>query len=376
MRVLHLVAGNLYGGIETLLVTLARLRHLAPEMEPAFGLCFRARLWDELQASGVPVHDLGRVRISRPWTVWRARRCLRRLLSESPPDTAVVHGCWPHLVFAPTIRSSGIQLGHMVHGEVAGRRLLERWAARTRPDLVVANSQFAAASAERLFAGIPTQVVYPPLPASEPDDRAAARRRIRAEFATPDDAVVILMVSRIEALKGHRTLLDALGRLREVASWTCWIVGGAQRPAEAKLLTELQQRVAALGLAERVRFLGPRADVATVMAAADVYCQPNVGAEGFGLTFVEALRAGLPVVTSAFGGALEIVDGATGILTPPGDAMKLAEALGVLIRDPARRAELGAAGPARTHEICDPSRQLSRLAAALAAGKETAVVGR
>ena len=53
MKVLHLSAGNLYGGIETLSTTMARLRHLAPGMEPEFGLCFRGRLWDELVASGL-----------------------------------------------------------------------------------------------------------------------------------------------------------------------------------------------------------------------------------------------------------------------------------------------------------------------------------
>ena len=69
LKVLHLSAGNLYGGIETFLTTLARMRHLAPGMEPEFGLCFRGRLWDELVATGVPVHDFGPVRLSRPWTV-------------------------------------------------------------------------------------------------------------------------------------------------------------------------------------------------------------------------------------------------------------------------------------------------------------------
>src|SRR5262249_57437131 len=95
LRVLHLTAGNLYGGVETLLTTLARLRHLAPEMEPEFGLCFRGRLWDELTAAGVPVHDLGPVRISRPYTVQEARGRLKRVLAAAQPDVVVVHSSWP-----------------------------------------------------------------------------------------------------------------------------------------------------------------------------------------------------------------------------------------------------------------------------------------
>ena len=73
-RVLHLSAGNLYGGVETLLITLARHWALCPEMTPEFGLCFRGRIWEELTECGVMVHDMGSVRFSRPWTVWRARR--------------------------------------------------------------------------------------------------------------------------------------------------------------------------------------------------------------------------------------------------------------------------------------------------------------
>ena len=110
MRVLHLYSGNLYGGIERMLATLAACRHLAPEMEPEFGLCFRGRVWDELTAAGVPVHDLGPVRVSRPWTVRRARRQLAGLLREDRFDVVACHANWPHAVFAPTIRAAGPRL--------------------------------------------------------------------------------------------------------------------------------------------------------------------------------------------------------------------------------------------------------------------------
>jgi glycosyltransferase involved in cell wall biosynthesis len=116
-----------------------------------------------------------------------------------------------------------------------------------------------------------------------------------------------------------------------------------------------------LGLEGRVRFLGHRTDVARVLAAADVHCQPNTGPEPFGVAFVEALYAGLPVATTALGGALEIVDESCGVLTPPGDAGALADALGRLTRDVGVRAGLGAAGPSRAAALCDPARQLTRL---------------
>ncbi len=362
MKVLHLTAGNLFGGIETYLLTLARMRHLCPEMEPHFGVCFPGRLRDELTAAGVPVHDLGAVRVSRPWTVLRARRRIKRLLRDQGIEATLTHGTWPHAVFAPVVKRSGVRLVNVGHGEYTARHWIDRWAARTPPNAVVANSRFTADTAGRVFPTTPVSIVHPPVPRPEVFDRAAARRRIRSGCATPPEAVVILIVSRIEELKGHAVLIQALGRVGGTSGWVCWVVGGAQRHREVELMASLQAASVRLGVAERVTFLNQRTDVPEVMAAADVYCQPNTGPEGFGIALVEALYAGLPVVSSDFGGAAEIVTGACGVLCPPGDAAAVAAALRELIADPARRRALGEAGPARAAELCDPARQLDALA--------------
>ena len=362
MKVLHLTAGKLYGGIETYLLTLARLRHLCPEMEPHFGVCFPGRLQEELVAAGVSVYELGAVRVSRPWTVLRARWRLRRILRDTKFDVAITHGSWPHVVFAPEVKRAGVRLVYAVHGQLDRGHWLNRWAARTPPDAIVANSYFTADSARFVFPNIAATVVYPPVLGPIPVDRDEVQPRLRAECNTALDAVVVLIVSRIEQLKGHAVLLDALGRLRDVEGWVCWIVGGAQRPHEVELLRELQATARQLGITERVRFLGQRSDVPAVMAAADIYCQTNTGPEGFGLTFVEALRAGLPVITTNIGGAAEIVTPDCGILCPPGDARAVAAALRELITDPDRRQRLARAGPARASTLCDPRQRIPELA--------------
>jgi hypothetical protein len=82
MKVLHVYSGNLFGGVETLLITLAQQRSLCPQMQPHFALCFEGRLVNELRAVGVGVHMLGKVRSSRPWTVWLARRQLQQFLRQ------------------------------------------------------------------------------------------------------------------------------------------------------------------------------------------------------------------------------------------------------------------------------------------------------
>jgi glycosyltransferase involved in cell wall biosynthesis len=102
-----------------------------------------------------------------------------------------------------------------------------------------------------------------------------------------------------------------------------------------------------------------------VLSAADIYCQPNTAPEGFGLTFIEAMRAGLPVVTSGIGGACEIVNGSCGILTQPGDVTSLASALRDLITDGPLRARLSAEAQKRPQELCDPTLQMRRIQALL-----------
>src|SRR5262249_31375307 len=150
-------------------------------------------------------------------------------------------------------------------------------------------------------------------------------------------------------------------RLHDVPSWECWVAGAAQRPGEERLLGNLQTQIQRIGLAGRVRFLGTRSDVGNLMASADVYCQPNVRPEAFGISFIEALYAGLPVLTSALGGALEIVDADCGLLIPPGDPIRLADSLNRLILMPNLRKSLGARGPHKAHSLCDPARSLERL---------------
>jgi glycosyltransferase involved in cell wall biosynthesis len=363
VRVLHLSAGNLYGGIETYLVTLARARGLCPEMEPHFGLCFGGRLAEELAAAGVAVHDLGPVRLSRPWTVLRARRRLSQRLCATRFDAVMTHGCWPHAVFAPVARGAGVRVAHAVHSDLARPGWLDRWAARTAPDVAIANSHFTAAPAAKLFCRSRVEVAYLPVAPPEPFDRAKVRSAVRSAVGAPADAVVVLQASRLERWKGHAAHLEALGRLRDVPQWEAWFAGGGQKAGEEEYRAELERLAARTGLADRVRFLGQRSDVSRLMAAADVYCQPNTGPEPFGLAFVEALYAGLPVVTSAFGGAVEIITPACGVLTPPGDPGAVSCALRALIRDPAARAALGAHGPARARELCDPAGATARLRA-------------
>jgi glycosyltransferase involved in cell wall biosynthesis len=360
VRILHLHSGNLYGGVETLLVTLANLRHLCPAMESHFALCFDGRLNRELNSARVPVHQLGRVRISQPWTVWRARRRLRDLLRRERYDAVICHQHWPLVVFGRTAKAAGQNVILWAHNFHTGRNWLERVAQRINPDLLIADSAFVGGTMSHLYPGVPAPVVYYPLALADAPDAACWRAKVRREQEVNADAAVIIQVSRFENRKGHLLHLEALSRLKS-RNWACWMVGGPQNAAEQRYDEEVRGTAERLGVADRIRFLGQRSDVTELLAGADIFCQPNQGPEPFGIVFVEALWAGLPVVTTAMGGALEIVNESCGLLSEPGNPDSLAAALDQLIESPKMRSELGKAGPARARRLCDPATQMQVL---------------
>lgn len=362
-RVLHVHSGNLYGGVETLLRTLASGRELCPAMETHFALCFEGRLKDELEAVGAPAHMLVGARVSRPVSVWRARRALGEVLGHTPFDVVVCHSAWSQVVFGPAVRAAGLPLVFWMHAPAEGRHWLERWARRRTPDLVVCNSRFTASTLDALYPRARAEVLYCPVAPHDASHTTPEEGvRVREELETHAEATVIIQVSRMEEWKGHALHLEALGLLRDVPGWRCWMVGGGQRPEEVRYAEELKETAARLGIAERVRFAGERADVARLLSAADIFCQPNTNPEPFGITFVEAMLARRPVVTTAHGGAREIVDETCGLLVEPGDAPALASALRVLIERREHARELGAGGHERARLLCDPTTQTARLA--------------
>ena len=357
-----------------MLATLASRRALCPSMEPHFALCFEGRLSDELRASGAPVHMIGNARVSRPSSIWQARRRLKRLLDGNRFDLAVCHSCWSQAIFGPVIRAARAPLVFWLHDAVEGRHWLERWAGKTPPDRVIANSLYTAASLPRLYPQAQPTILHCPVAAPAASLSESEKRALKDDLGAPPGATVILQASRLEEWKGHALHLRALGLLKDLPGWVCWQAGGGQRPHEIRYLEELKKLAAQTGIADRVRFLGQRQDVARLMAAADIYCQPNTGPEPFGIAFIEALANGLSVVTTSMGGAREIIDDDSGILVPPHDAQALSESLRRLIEERPLRAAFAEAGRKRARELCDPLTQLGRLYDLFAhvAGREAA----
>ncbi|HYD69037.1 glycosyltransferase [Azospirillum sp.] len=164
----------------------------------------------------------------------------------------------------------------------------------------------------------------------------------------PRDPVVLLTVGRAVEKKGLDVMLEALARLPADLHWRWVHVGGGQ-------LDVLQERAGRLGVAERVTWHGaqPQDAVIAHYQTADLFVLPsrparNGDRDGLPNVLMEAQALGLACLSTALPSIAELIeDGATGVLVPPGDAAALAGALEALVRDPARRAALAAAGCAR-----------------------------
>ncbi len=354
ISVLHIGSGNLYGGVERTLLTLARCKNLCPEMGPHFAHCFEGRLSEELRRNDVPSYHLGSARALSPSSILRVRRAFKQLVSQRTFDCVICHSPWLQAIFGPVAQKAGIPEMLWLHDVPDGKHWVQRWAKISPPDFVLSNSRFTQSQLPRLYNGIPSAVAYVPVQMSQEIFTDIDRETVRREFGAGPQDVVLIQVSRMEPSKGQMALIEALGRMMNVPNWKCWIVGGSQRSKEERYFRSLQRMVATKGLNGYINFLRHRDDVPRLLHAADVFVQPNIAPDSFGIAYIEALYAGLPVVTSGIGGGLEVVDESCGICVPPGNTDALINALTNLVQAPATRAMLGEAGPGKAHSLTAP----------------------
>jgi len=220
--------------------------------------------------------------------------------------------------------------------------LQARWerSAVSRADLVMVTSRYCAEVAQREYRASPERlaVVPEPIDLEVWDDQFW--RAPRREHTGP----VVLCVARMYPRKRLQDLLHAAGILcARVPGIQVRIVGrGPEWAALGRLHAEL-------GLADSVVLLGDltRERLAEEYVNATTFCLPSVQ-EGFGIVFLEAMAAELPVVACRIAAVPEVVqDGVTGVLVPPRDPGALAEALERLIAEPARAKRLGQEGRRR-----------------------------
>jgi glycosyltransferase involved in cell wall biosynthesis len=164
-----------------------------------------------------------------------------------------------------------------------------------------------------------------------PDHPLRARR-------TGSSVPRIIMLARFAPQKAQSLLVKAVERIEH--PFELVLVG------DGPTRSEVQQQVTQAGLTDRVIFLGQRLDVPELLASADIFALFSHW-EGFPITILEAMRAGLPSVVSDVGGVREAVHESCGRIVPPGDVAGFRAALEGLLKDAELRRRMGAAARAR-----------------------------
>jgi len=341
-RVLALTVGLGLGGTERLLLLVApRLRALGFDVRVG-ALKGDGPLRGDLERAGVPCVRFGARHRGDLGALLRLGRYLRR----ERIDVLHAHLFYANVVARIVGRMAGVPVVLASHHDTdvwmgPHHRLLERLTAPLS-DRVLACSEAVrryALERHRLSPGrvltLRNAIDAGAVP-SGPDARDRARAMLGAG---PHDRVAGTLGRLHEPKKGLRVFLAAAARVAAADPRARFVLVG-DGPARS----ELERLAASLGIADRVRFLGERADAASLLPGFDVLVQPSLW-EGFGLSVLEGMAAGVPVVATCVGGLPEVVrDGLDGVLVPPSDAPRLAAAITALLADDGRAARLGAAG--------------------------------
>jgi len=208
----------------------------------------------------------------------------------------------------------------------------------------------------RLYGADPAKMTMVPC-GFAPDEFAPMNRELaRRELGLEPDAFIVLQVGRIEPREGIDNVLHAMARLPRDVKPRLLVVGGDADPADEQKTPEigrLRSIAERLGIADIVRFVGrkPRCDLRAYYAAANVFVS-TPRHEPFGITALEAMACGTPVVGSAVGGIrYAVLDGLTGYLVPPNEPAALAEHLAYVQAHPALARALGLAAIRRAHAL-------------------------
>jgi glycosyltransferase involved in cell wall biosynthesis len=165
---------------------------------------------------------------------------------------------------------------------------------------------------------------------------------VRSQLGLEVSTRLIAVVATLKEEKGHRYLIEAMVSIvPQYPDVHALVIG------DGRLRQELQAQVERLKLCDHIHFLGNRHDVPGLLAASDLFVLPSLW-EGLAMALLEAMAAGLPIVATEVSGTVEVmVPDETGILVPPGNATKLAEAIKLLLHDPERGRAMGAAARRR-----------------------------
>jgi glycosyltransferase involved in cell wall biosynthesis len=333
------------GGAERVFLGLARSMP-AVGSRPTAVLLQPGPLEDQLRDAGCETHTLLGHRMRDVVRTARTVQAVRRL-ARSTKARAVVSNMWNGQIVgglaASTARVPSIFWQHVIPAP----SLSERTASAVPSRLIICSSDAAVAAQRAVAPNRKVRKVHPGVRLADVLPSRGKGQAIRRALGWEHNTVVGI-VGRLEPGKGQQVFLQAAARIARLHPEARFVVvGGALLGSEGSYPEELRRLSEGLGLADRTHFAGHQTDIYPWYDALDIAVNAS-SVDSFGLVLIEAMLLGKPLVATAIGGQPEIVeDGVSGLLVPPYDPERLANAIDHVLTDLNLRSRLGRAAVER-----------------------------
>ncbi len=328
MNVLQIVPELNAGGVERTTIDIAEAlaaRGHVPHVASVGG-----RLEPELRALGGKLHKFA-VGSKNPLHYKRNKQRLIDIIKDE--NIHIVHArsrapAWPAYAAAEAAFRPFVTTYHGIYN--ASNGLKRRYnAVMTKGDHIIANSAFTKAHIITEHGTDPDKITVIPrgVDMKKFDLAALSKTRIEAQFAlwnVPLDKRLVLLPGRLTRWKGQLVAIEALSHLPD----DYWLVCLGDSQGRDDYAAELKAAALRFNVESRTVYPGHSTDMPAALACADIVISASTDPEAFGRVAAEAQAMQRPIVASRHGGSLEtVLEGQTGLLTPPGDAPALAAAI-------------------------------------------------
>ncbi len=360
LKIVQVCTSKSWGGMEMHVATLSEL--LQRDGLQVWAIADpQSRLFANLAVHQIPIMPLREGGYVRPMAIRRARQWLEQV----KPDVVHVHFSRDLWWLVPAMRTMP-QIPLILTKHIGTQKPKTDWLHRAlygRVQVILAISDVIHCNIVATHPVEPQRVMtlHHGVDLQRFDPEQHRGLEVRRQLGLSEQDVVIGIMGRLQRAKGYAEFLHMAAQLKPRYPRCRFLMIGEASRGEEKEAREILDMIPALGLQDRVHWLGFRRDVPDVLAAQDIFVFPS-HAEAFGLVLIEAMAMRKPVVSSRCDGVLDIVeDRKTGLLVPPKNVDQLVKAVAELIDDPSLRERMGHAGRQRVEAYFNQQKMLRRL---------------
>lgn len=358
MRIAHIIDSLDWGGAQRLLVTFA-------EAANEENISLTIILLDKNSGDAPFFTELGDWNVLT--VVFHAQRLLNPIrfaklfwfLKREQFDLVHTHLNYGNILGSMAGKLSGIPVVATLHNmrvskSPTPRKKLERWVLHKMANRLIVVGQQVAKARKHQFPGKTLHVV-PNAVSSIPPMGERERLAVRTELIGDPSRPLLITVGRLNPLKGVDDLLTAFARVYQTHPRATLIIVG-----DGSILPDLAKQIKTLELENNVWLLGGRSDVPRLLAASDLYVSASHW-EGLPVAMLEAMSAGLPVAATGVGDVPVVLTSQTGVVVPPKEPVRLAEAIIQLLDNYEHLPTMGAAARAHVTRHYNTSVWLNKL---------------